>query len=344
MKYICFLRLYKEENKMNKVNKTLRALIIVGLITLLSIFGFNYYENFRNSANLNNFLEEASAVSLLHSESSKEFEKVLNFDEINRDVFETTLSALVRDSQEAYNLVQNIGGDFVSSEKELLNIATSSWLKGLETFQVSIITLIDNPQSLKIEEALAQSIVDLSIGDKAYEEFVLKISQRSREDNLFLPVFYPIKYTGLEGSAFNFADVIVKKARDSSEGLFLRRDVAITGVQFLPSPIAVTEDNYRVLLNEPIGIQIVIANEGNVEEFDIILLVLVTDEFGDSVYEKRAKISSVGAFESKSYFTDNIELEPGILYEWFIKIEEIENEEELEDNLFTISGFIPPEE
>tara|TARA_B110000438_G_scaffold258209_1_gene266762 strand:- start:2395 stop:3384 length:990 start_codon:yes stop_codon:yes gene_type:complete len=329
---------------MNRANKTIRTSLLIGVIFLLSLFGFNYYENFSNSSDLNEFLEEASIVSLLHNESSKEFEKVLSFDEINRNDFETTLSNLVRDSQEAFNLVQNIGGDFVSSEKELLNIATSSWLKGLETFQISIITLIDNPKSLKIEEALAQSIIDLSIGDKAYEEFVQKISQRSREDNLFLPVFYPVKYTGLEGSAFNFADLIVKKARDSSEGLFLRRDVAITGVQFLPSPIAVTEDNYRVFLKEPIGIQVVIANEGNVEEFDIILLVLVTDEFGDSVFEKRAKISSIGAFESKSYFTDTIELESGILYEWFIKIEEIENEEELEDNLFTISGFIPPEE
>ena len=329
---------------MNRANKTIRTSLLIGVIFLLSFLGFNYYENFSNSSDLNEFLEEASIVSLLHNESSKEFEKVLSFDEINRNDFETTLSNLVRDSQEAFNLVQNIEGDFVSSEKELLNIATSSWLKGLETFQISIITLIDNPKSLKIEEALAQSIIDLSIGDKAYEEFVQKISQRSREDNLFLPVFYPVKYTGLEGSAFNFADLIVKKARDSSEGLFLRRDVAITGVQFLPSPIAVTEDNYRVFLKEPIGIQVVIANEGNVEEFDIILLVLVTDEFGDSVFEKRAKISSVGAFESKSYFTDTIELESGILYEWFIKIEEIENEEELEDNLFTISGFIPPEE
>ena len=329
---------------MNKVSKAIRKASLVGVVALLSFFGFNYYENFSNSSDLNQFLEEASTVSLVHSESSKEFEKVLNFDEINRDDFESTLAALVRDSQEAFNLVQNIGGDFNSSEKELLNIATSSWLNGLETFQVSIITLIDNPESLKIEEALAQSIVDLSIGDKAYEEFVQKISQRSREDNLFLPIFYPVKYTGLEGSAFNFADLIVKKARDSSEGLFLRRDVAITGVQFLPSPIAVTEDNYRVFLKEPIGIQVVVANEGNVEEFDIILLVLVTDEFGDSVFEKRAKISSVGAFESKSYFTDTIELEPGTLYEWFIKIEEIENEEELEDNLFTIFGFIPPEE
>lgn len=329
---------------MNKVSKAIRKASLVGVVALLSFFGFNYYENFSNSSDLNQFLEEASTVSLVHSESSKEFEKVLNFDEINRDDFESTLAALVRDSQEAFNLVQNIGGDFNSSEKELLNIATSSWLNGLETFQVSIITLIDNPESLKIEEALAQSIVDLSIGDKAYEEFVQKISQRSREDNLFLPIFYPVKYTGLEGSAFNFADLIVKKARDSSEGLFLRRDVAITGVQFFPSPIAVTEDNYRVFLKEPIGIQVVIANEGNVEEFDIILLVLVTDEFGDSVFEKRTKISSVGAFESKSYFTDTIELEPGTLYEWFIKIEEIENEEELEDNLFTIFGFIPPEE
>jgi|TARA_B110000914_G_scaffold113561_1_gene99311 hypothetical protein len=329
---------------MNKVSKAIRKASLVGVVALLSFFGFNYYENFSNSSDLNQFLEEASTVSLVHSESSKEFEKVLNFDEINRDDFESTLAALVRDSQEAFNLVQNIGGDFNSSEKELLNIATSSWLNGLETFQVSIITLIDNPESLKIEEALAQSIVDLSIGDKAYEEFVQKISQRSREDNLFLPIFYPVKYTGLEGSAFNFADLIVKKARDSSEGLFLRRDVAITGVQFFPSPIAVTEDNYRVFLKEPIGIQVVVANEGNIEEFDIILLVLVTDEFGDSVFEKRTKISSVGAFESKSYFTDTIELEPGTLYEWFIKIEEIENEEELEDNLFTIFGFIPPEE
>ena len=329
---------------MKRANKTIRTVLLIGVIAFLSFFGFSYYENFTNASDLNDFLEQASTVSLLHNESSKEFEKVLSFDEINRNDFESTLSTLVRDSQEAFNLVQNIGGDFISSEKELLNIATSSWLKGLETFQISIITLIDNPESLKIEEALAQSIVDLSIGDKAYEEFVQKISQRSREDNLFLPVFYPVKYTGLEGSAFNFADLIVKKARDSSEGLFLRRDVAITGVQFLPSPIAVTEDNYRVFLKEPIGIQVVIANEGNVEEFDIILLVLVTDEFGDSVFEKRAKISSVGAFESKSYFTDTIELEPGILYEWFIKIEEIENEEELEDNLFTISGFIPPEE
>ena len=329
---------------MNRKNNIAKILILIGVITLASFFAFSYYENFNNSSNLNKFLEEASTVSLVHSESAKEFEKVLNFDEINRDDFETTLATLVRDSQEAFNLVQNIGGDFISSEKELLNIATSSWLKGLETFQISIITLIDNPESLKIEEALAQSIVDLSIGDKAYEEFVQKISQRSREDNLFLPTFYPVKYTGLEGSAFNFADLIVKKARDSSEGLFLRRDVAITGIQFFPTPIAVTEDNYRVFLNEPIGIQVVIANEGNVEEFDIILLVLVTDEYGDSVFEKRAKISTIGPFESKSYFTDTIELEPGILYEWFIKIEEIENEEELEDNLFSISGFIPPEE
>ena len=329
---------------MNKTTKTMRTVLLIIVIVGLSFSGFRYYEDFRNSSDLNKFLEDASTVSLLHSESSKKFEKVLNFDEINRDDFETTLSTLVKDSQEAFNLVQNIGGEFVSSEKELLNIATSSWLKGLETFQISIITLIDNPNSLKIEEALAQSIVDLSIGDKAYEEFVQKISQKSREDNLFLPVFYPIKYTGLEGSAFNFADIIVKKARDSSEGLFLRRDVAITGVQFSPTPIAVTEENYRVFLKEPIGIQVVIANEGNVEEFDVVLLVLVTDEFGDSVFEKRAKISAIGAFESKSYFTDTIELEPGILYEWFIKIEEIENEEELEDNLFTISGFIPPEE
>ena len=95
--------------------------------------------------------------------------------------------------------------------------------------------------------------------------------------------------------------------------------------------------------NMLIRIQVVIANEGNVEEFEIVILILVSDEYGESIYEKRAKINSIKPLESRSYFTDPIDIEPGVLHEWFIKIEEIENEEELDDNLFTVSGFIPPE-
>ena len=88
---------------MNVATKTIRTLLLMGVVITLSFFGFSYYQNFNNSSDLNQFLEDASTVSLLHSESSKEFEKVLNFDEINRDEFETTLSSLVKDSQEAYN-------------------------------------------------------------------------------------------------------------------------------------------------------------------------------------------------------------------------------------------------
>ena len=39
-------------------------------------------------------------------------------------------------------------------------------------FEVSIITLIDNPNSEKIQESIAQSISDLSIGDRSYSEFL----------------------------------------------------------------------------------------------------------------------------------------------------------------------------
>jgi len=98
-----------------------------------------------------------------------------------------------------------------------------------------------------------------------------------------------------------------------------------------------------VLLDEPTALQVVIANEGNIEEFEVIILILVSDEYGESIYEKRAKINSIKPLESKSYFTDAIQIEPGVLHEWFIKIEEVENEEELDDNLYITTGFIPPE-
>jgi len=313
------------------------------LSVLLGIFSIQFYQNYTYSSNLNSFLEDAAVVSNLHKQASENFSSILDFDEINREEFESTLNQVVNNAQEAYNLVFNLETSFSSKERDLLEISVTSWLKGLETFQVSMITLIDSKYSQEIDESIAESIVDLAIGDKAYKDFISLISEKSVTDNIFLPEFYPIEYTELESGAYKFAEIIVQRARQSSTGLFLRKDLAITGVDFLPSRITITEDGHNVLLNEPTAIQVVIANEGNVEEFEIVLLILVSDEYGESIYEKRAKINSIKPLESRSYFTDPIDIEPGVLHEWFIKIEEIENEEELDDNLFTVTGFIPPE-
>ena len=328
---------------MKNFSKFFRRLTTVILSILLGIFGIQFYENYTYSSSLNSFLEDAAVVSSLHKQASEDFSSILDFDEINREEFENTLDEVVNNAQEAYNLVSNLNTSFSSKERDLLEISVTSWLKGLETFQVSMITLIDSKYSQEIDQSIAESIVDLAIGDKAYKDFIILISEKSEADNIFLPEFYPIEYTELESGAYKFAEIIVQRARQSSTGLFLRKDLAITGVDFLPSRITLTEDGHNVLLNEPTAIQVVIANEGNVEEFEIIILILVSDEYGESIYEKRAKINSIKSLESRSYFTDPIDIEPGVLHEWFIKIEEIENEEELDDNLFTVTGFIPPE-
>ena len=314
--------------------------LILGVV--LTVIGMQFYEDYSYSNELNSFLEDASIVSDLHKESSEEFNLLLEFDEINREDFENTLNKIIGNAQEAYNLISNNEKLFTGKEKDLLEISVTSWLKGLETFQVSMITLIDSQYSEDIEESIAESIVDLSIGDKAYRDFVILVSERGQTDNIFLPEFYLIEYTELESSSYRFADSIVERAKQSTTGLFLRRDLAVTGLEFLPNPI--TEiDGKKVLLDEPVSIQVVVANEGNIEEFEVIILILVTDEFGESIYEKRAKINSIRPLESRSYFTDPIDIEPGVFHEWFIKIEEIENEEELDDNLFISTAFIPPE-
>ena len=328
---------------MSKFNRLIRVFILVVLSSVLGIFGMTSYENYSYSKNLNLFLEDASVVSSLHKQSSQEFATLLNFDEINRDQFEKTLNKIVDNAQEAYNLTSNIDQTFSSKEKDLLEIAVSSWLKGLEKFQVSMINLIDSKYSQEIDQSIADSIVDLSIGDKAYKDFIFLLSEKAEEDSIFLPELYNIEYTELESSSFRFAEIIVERAKQGSTGLFLRKDLAITGIDFIPKPITLTEEGHNVLLDEPIAIQVVIANEGNVEEFEVIILILVSDGNGESIYEKRAKINSIKPLESRSYFTDPIDIEPGVLHEWFIKIEEIENEEELDDNIFTITGFIPPQ-
>ena len=123
----------------------------------------------------------------------------------------------------------------------------------------------------------------------------------------------------------------------------IRDSLAVAGTEFVPMPIAFTEDDVAVLLDEPVALQVVISNEGNIDSYDIVVLILVTDEFGETVYESQNKISSIGPKESKIFLTDTINIEKGVQHEWFIKIEEIEDEEELTDNLLSVYGFIPPE-
>ena len=274
-----------------------------------------YFQEFNRANEFNKFLEDASTISELHSTNAVNFREILDFSEVDRESFERLLGQIQSNSQESYQLLQNSNIDFTSKEKQLLEIATSSWLDGGELFQASITTLIDNPSTLKIEESIAQSIVSLSIGDKAYAEFLFLIKLNASIDGTFLPNFYQIEYIGLEDNSYKFADLLVDKAKSSSGGLFLQKNLAITGTEFTPMPITFTEDGAAVLLDEPTALQVVISNEGNVEIYDVVVLVLVTDEYGETVYEFQTKINSIGPKESKIFLSDTINIEKGVVHE-----------------------------
>ena len=322
----------------------IRYIFVIILSITIGFFAFRFYDNFSESSEINTFLEEAYVISNLHQEAAKKYGKLINFDELNRDEFESTFIEIIRDAQEANNILINSESNYTGAERELLEIATTSWLKGLETFQVSILNLVDQEYSQLLEESIAESITSLSVGDKAYSNFLSEIKIKSDNENLFLPDFFNIEYTGIESNAYQFAELIVDRAIENKSGLFLRRDISVTGVEFVPESIAITEEGYRVLLDQPTSLQLVIANEGNVEETEVLVLILVTDESGDTVYEKRTKLNTIGPFESKSYYLDPLEIEKGILYEWFILVEEVENEEDFEDNIYSVKAFIPPED
>ena len=322
----------------------IRYIFVAILSITIGFFAFRFYDNFSESSEINTFLEEAYFISSLHQEAAKKYGKLINFDELNRDEFESTFIEIIRDAQEANNILINSESNYTGAERELLEIATTSWLKGLETFQVSILNLVDQEYSQLLEESIAESITSLSVGDKAYSNFLSEIKIKSDNENLFLPDFFNIEYTGIESNAYQFAELIVDRAIENKSGLFLRRDISVTGVEFVPESIAITEEGYRVLLDQPTSLQLVIANEGNVEETEVLVLILVTDESGDTVYEKRTKLNTIGPFESKSYYLDPLEIEKGILYEWFILVEEVENEEDFEDNIYSVKAFIPPED
>jgi hypothetical protein len=124
----------------------------IGIVLAVVLYTATFYFQELNRANeFNEFLEDASTISELHSTNAVNFIEILDFSEVDRESFERLLSQIQSNSQESYKLLQNSNIDFTSKEKQLLEIATSSWLDGVELFQTSITTLIDNPSTLKIE-------------------------------------------------------------------------------------------------------------------------------------------------------------------------------------------------
>lgn len=325
------------------MRRNILILLMILIVSVVSIFGYQTYQGFVESQEFNSYLESASLISSLHKQSSEQFESLLDFSEISREDFESIINNIVSNAKEAYEINSNISSEINRKERELLNLSVIYWLQGLELFEASIITLIDNPTSQKIEESIAQSIADLSIGDRSYSEFLDLVNQNADLDGSFLPVLYNIEYIGIEDNSKRFADLLVDKAQSGTGGLFLRRNLAVTGSEFIPTPIAFTEEDYAVLLDEEIQLQIVLSNNGNVDAYDVVVLVLVTDEFNETVFEQQSKINNIGPQESKIFITDAISIEKGKLHEWFIKIEAIEKEEDLNDNLYRVYGFIPPE-
>ena len=325
------------------MRRNILILLMILIVSVVSIFGYQTYQGFTESQEFNSYLESASLISSLHKQSSEQFESLLDFSEISREDFESIINNIVSNAKEAYEINSNISSQINRKERELLNLSVIYWLQGLELFEASIITLIDNPTSQKIEESIAQSIADLSIGDRSYSEFLDLVNQNADLDGTFLPVLYNIEYIGIEDNSKRFADLLVDKAQSGTGGLFLRRNLAVTGSEFIPTPIAFTDEDYAVLLDEEIQLQIVLSNNGNVDAYDVVVLVLVTDEFNETVFEQQSKINNIGPQESKIFITDAISIEKGKLHEWFIKIEAIEKEEDLNDNLYRVYGFIPPE-
>ena len=117
----------------------IRYIFVIILSITIGFFAFRFYDNFSESSEINTFLEEAYVISSLHQDASKKYDKLINFDELNRDEFESTFIEIIRDAQEANNILIYSESSYMGTERELLEIATTSWLKGLETFQVSIL-------------------------------------------------------------------------------------------------------------------------------------------------------------------------------------------------------------
>jgi hypothetical protein len=176
-----------------------------------------------------------------------------------------------------------------------LSLAVESWEAGLSRFEEALLAVVDEPDNVVLIGDLADVLVDLEVGDRAYARFVKLADELRQEADVEIGEYPEVGYLTVALSTLTYAERLAG-AGARSLGLALSRDVAIAAVRLDPEETGGVTDGAPILPNtDELTIQVVVVNEGNRAEAELEVSLMLVDE-ADAVLEERSQ--SLDALEA----------------------------------------------
>jgi hypothetical protein len=279
------------------------------------------------------YIDTAQESSSAAASSAEEFLALADrLIDVDRQEFITTMARIRSTSAAADALLDavDVPGDAVDAHARL-QLAHDSWLRGLELVEGAALAAADDPQDDIPADVIERAVVELAVGDRAYEAAVEKLLGLEGGADVEVPAYPVVVFSPAIG-----ADGLVTAAR-TSVGLVLRRDLAVTAVGFEPRVLGQTDAGAGIVpFTDRLIVNITVTNQGNEPVSDILLRVgLSSDRVGTAGSESRT-IERLQPAESIS-LEFVFEVVPVANYELVINAGPTNGETDIENNVVILA-------
>jgi hypothetical protein len=244
------------------------------------------------------YLEEARSAALEHSDRSMDFKDhvISNLQALDRDRLTTLMTQMIETAAAATNRLDSTEvPPAAAGAAAALSLATTSWETAVTEFKGALLEVVDDPDNAVAIGNLADVLVDLEVGDRAYARFVEQADKLRGETDVEIGDFPDVGYLSVALSSLTYAERLASVA-SRSEGLTLSRDLAIATVRLDPEETGGVTDGAPIIPNtETLLIQVVVVNQGNRDEQDVMVSLLLQNEEGTSLEDHTEDLGGLEA-------------------------------------------------
>ena len=318
----------------------LLALVLVSVIAVVLIAAGSLRSDTRA---LVAYLEEARTVALEHSDQAVEFKDrvISGLQTLDRDRLNTLMSQMTElASSVSTRLASMVVAPDAARADAAMFLAVTSWETGLTNFETALLNVVDDPDSAVAIGSLADVLVDLEVGDRAYARFVEEAEALRSEADVELGEYPDVGYLSVALSSLTYAERLAGVASRSG-GLALSRDLEIATVRLEPAETGGITDGAPILPNtDTLVIQVVVVNQGNRDEEAVTVSISLEDSQGAVLEERSEDLAQLEAGASLTIEFADLTVPAGEKLVAILSITMVDGELDTDNNRREVPFFV----
>lgn len=331
---------FPEPSRRRKRRGGLYALIAVTLLLALS-FGFSNLRSDR--ADLREFVDLTKVAALEHEALAAQFRELLNFElpSADRDRISALFGSIETSTKQWLDELEALAVPATGAgSAALFEESLRAWLAGSVALENGLLVAADEPTSPIPVIAIDDALIEIQVGDRLYERFLLSLGELRTEletDIGVLPLVAYAPAAGLPVTGESLAGAV-----RGSTGVAAFHDVRVGQIGLDPDFTGGEHDGVGVLaFTEMVDATAVVSNAGNLPESDLtVALRVLTVADGAVVFSEQQSIVSLDPGASRTIEFLNIPVVEGITHEVTAIIMAVTGDVDGDNNTASLSFFV----